>query len=160
MARRHGYGLPNGVLEEVVQEAFLALVNPSLAPFSRTGGRGTARQYLLGRLLNAVKTVQVREGLRRTGSDFEAEAQRQFVPLEDAVVPPAFGASLSAIHARHLVSRMFAGLGADVAQACRRVWAEGEPLAAVALDLGMSRIALARKLSAVKKVCAEFAAFV
>jgi hypothetical protein len=67
---------------------------------------------------------------------------------------------LAAIHARQLVKRIFAGVDAEVEQACLRVWAEREPQAAVAADLGMSRFALARKMAAVKMRSVQFQAWV
>jgi hypothetical protein len=156
MAKKHGIGLPDDVQEEVVQEVFLALANPSLVRFDPA--RGTVNQYLLGRVLNAVKTVQVSQGLRRTGSDFESEPQREFVTVDGLEFPASGGIQLGAMHARELVKRMFSGLGAELQQACFRVWADEEPQARVALDLGMSRFALARKLAGVKAMCAPYAA--
>ena len=123
--------------------------------FDRT--RGTATEYLTGRLLNALKTIQTVHGLRRLGSDFTTEAQREFVPVDDLELMSSNVIPFEAINARHLVKKMFAGMEANVFEACRRVWAEDEPRAAVAEDLGLSRFALARKLATVKALSVQFA---
>src|SRR4051812_290688 len=73
LARKHGCGLPQDAIEEVVQEVFLTLANPMIVRFD--SARGTSIQYLMGRLLNALKSVQSAHGLRRTGSDFVVEPQ-------------------------------------------------------------------------------------
>src|SRR5580692_10206823 len=100
MAAKNGYGLPADAIEDVVQETFLALCAPKLLKFDSS--RGTANQYLLGRVLNAVKTTQVAFGLRRSGSDFEAEPQRQFVSIEtDMELVSPRGVPVDAILARH-----------------------------------------------------------
>ena len=76
MAAKHGYGLAADLIEEVVQETFLALANPELKKFN--SAEATPSQYLHGRILNAVKTTQIANGLRRAGSNFDAESQRRF----------------------------------------------------------------------------------
>lgn len=63
MARKHRGVLPYEAVSDIVQEVFLGLLNPLTAPFD--AGRGTMKRYLLGRVLNAVKTVQISWGLRR-----------------------------------------------------------------------------------------------
>ncbi len=155
MAKKRGWGLAKDVIEEVVQEVFLALVNPAAVRFDPK--RGTVRQYLMGRLLNAVKTVQIANGLRRAGSDFEEEGQREFVPLDDATMPSANVIPFAAINARQLVGKMFAGAGGDFREACLRVWGEGESQAAVADEMGLSRFAFARKLAGIKAVSVQYA---
>lgn len=155
-ARRHGWGLPRDVVEEIVQEVFLAVSNPTTVRFDRRAG--TATKYLLGRLLNAVKTVQTDYGLRRLGSDFTAEGQREFKPVEDADLVSPNVIPFEAINARHLVKKMLVGVEAVVIEACHRVWVEEEPLSVVAVELGMSRFALARKLAAVRALSVQFAA--
>jgi len=80
------------------------------------------------------------------------------VTVDGLEFPASGGIQLGAMHARELVKRMFSGLGAELQQACFRVWADEEPQARVALDLGMSRFALARKLAGVKAMCAPYAA--
>jgi hypothetical protein len=158
MARKHGIGLPDDAIEEVVQEVFLGLLNPLSKAFDQS--RGTVRQYLLGRVLNAVKTVQVGCGLRRAGSDFDREPQRQFLPLDDLEMggdDPFLGEPL---HARQMVRKIFSEAGADMERVCTRVWADRESQTAVASDLGISRFALARKLAAVKITSAKHAAWI
>jgi DNA-directed RNA polymerase specialized sigma24 family protein len=156
MAKKRCRGLPADAVEDVVQEVFLALANPSTVRYNPA--RGTAIHYLSGRLMNAVKTMQVGHGLRRYGSDFNTEAQREFVSLDDLELSGVSGISLAAINARQVVHRIFADVPVGLEQACRRVWAEGEPQATVALDLGMSRFALGRKLALVKLLALPFAA--
>lgn len=158
MAQKHGYGLPEDLLEEVVQEAFLALRNPAHVSFDAE--RGTAQQYLLGRVLNAVKTVQVAYGMRRTGSDFESEPQREFVPIDDLELPASGGINVNAMHADQLVDRIFSGVEDELRSACFRVWVDDEPQSSVADDLGVSRFALARKLAGLKTTSARYAALV
>src|ERR1035437_6963645 len=80
-AKRKGWGLPKDAIEEVVQEVFLSISKPATVRFDRT--RGTATEYLTGRLLNALKTIQTVHGLRRIGSDFDVEAQREFLRVDD-----------------------------------------------------------------------------
>lgn len=155
MARKRAWGLPKDAIEEVVQEVFLALLKPGAVSFDPQ--RGTARQYLMGRLLNAVKSVQIANGLRRTGSDFEEEAQREFVPLDDARMPLSNVIPFAAINARQLVGKMFADAGAEFQDACLRVWGDGESQAAVAEEMGLTRFALARKLVAVKATSVQYA---
>jgi DNA-directed RNA polymerase specialized sigma24 family protein len=155
-ARRKGWGLPKDAIEEVVQEVFLAVSNPVTVRFDRT--RGTATEYLTGRLLNALKTIQTVNGLRRLGSDFNSEGQREFVPIDDLELMSANVIPFEAINARHLVRKMFTGMEATVLEACRRVWVEDEPQAAVAETLGMSRFALARKLATVRALSVQFQA--
>jgi hypothetical protein len=62
------------------------------------------------------------------------------------------------MHARYLLTKIFSGVGAELQRACFRVWVDHEPQAAVAIDLGMSRFALARKLAGVKVMAAQHAA--
>ena len=154
-AKRKGWGLPKDAIEEVVQEIFLSISNPATVRFDRT--RGTATEYLTGRLLNALKTIQTVHGLRRLGSDFAVEAQREFLRVDDLELMSSNVIPFEAINARHLVKKMFAGTEATVFEACSRVWAEDEPQAAVAEDLGISRLALARKLATVKALSVQFA---
>lgn len=156
MAVRHGYGLPSDVLDEVVQEAFLSISNPELQRFD--AARSTASQYLLGRLLNAVKTVQLEYGLRRSGSDFEKEPQREFVPIGELELTSPRGIPVEAIQASHTVSKIFAGMDDDIRVACMRVYGEEESREAVAADMNMSRFALARKLSSVKSAALQMMA--
>jgi len=156
MAKKRSRGLSADVVEDIVQEVFLALTNPATVRFDPD--RGTAVQYLSGRLLNAVKTMQTGYGLRRCGSDFDLEAQRSFVPLDDLQLSAANDISLAAINARQVVKKIFAGVPVSLEQACRRIWAEGEPQSAVALDLGISRFALGRRLALVKALSLPFAA--
>jgi hypothetical protein len=158
MARKHGIGLPDDAIEEVVQEVFLGLLNPLSAVFDQK--RGTVKQYLLGRVLNAVKTVQIGCGLRRAGSDFESEPQRQFLPLDDFEMAETDRFLGEPIHAREMIRKIFSECGADMQRVCMRVWADRESQAAVACDLGISRFALARKLAAVKITSAKHAAWV
>jgi len=155
-AKQKGWGLPQDAIDEVVQEVFLAISNPVTVRFDRT--RGTAAEYLTGRLLNAVKTIQTVYGLRRLGSDFTAEAQREFVPVDRLELMSSNVIPFEAINARHLVTKMFAGVEATMLEACRRVWADDETQGAVAEDLGISRFALARKLATVKALSVQFAA--
>lgn len=154
-AKRKGWGLPKDLIEEVVQEVYLSISNPMTVRFDRT--RGTATEYLTGRLLNALKTIQTVHGLRRIGSDFSVEAQREFVPVDDLELTSSNVIPFEAINARHLVKKLFAGMDATVLEACRRVWAEDEPQVAVANALGISRFALARKLAAVRAHSVQFA---
>lgn len=148
MAVRHGYGLPSDVLDEVVQETFFSLSNPELQRFDAS--RSTASQYLLGRLLNAVKTVQLEYGLRRSGSDFENEPQREFVPIGELELTLPRGIPVEAIHASHTVGKIFAGVDDAIRVACMRVYGDEECLESVAADMNMSRFALARRFSRVK----------
>lgn len=148
MAAAHSYGLPKDVLDEVVQEAFLSLYNPNLQRFNLA--TSTANQYLLGRVLNAVKTTQISHGLRRSGSDFDNEPQREFVPLEDANLTSTMGVPLEAIQARQTVQRIFAKIDGGMQTAIMRVYGEDESQEAVAADMKISRFALGRKLSGVK----------
>jgi hypothetical protein len=155
-AKRKGWGLPKDAIEEVVQEVFLSISNPATVRFDRT--RGTAMEYLTGRLLNALKTIQTVHGLRRLGSDFAVEAQREFLQVDDPELMSSNVIPFEAINARQLLKKMFAGMDAVVFEACRRIWAEDEPQAAVAEALGMGRFALARKLATVKALSVQFAA--
>lgn len=150
MAAKHGYGLPHGAIEDVVQETFLSLANRDLVRFDAT--RGTASTYLQGRLLNAVKTVQLAHGLKRTGTDFDGEAQREFVDVDDPGLNLIShrGVRFNEIQARITVQKIFKDVAPDVQEACMRVYAEGEAQTSVAADLKMNRFALARKISAVR----------
>lgn len=154
--KRKGWGLPKDTIEEVVQEVFLSISNPVTVRFDRD--RGKATKYLTDRMLNALKTIQTVHGLRRLGSDFALEAQREFLRVDDLDLISTNVIPFEAINARHLVKKMFAGMDATVFEACRRVWAEDEPQAAVAEALGMGRFALARKLATVKAQSVQFAA--
>ena len=156
MARRHGWGLSKDALDDVVQETFLSLSNPELLPFDSS--RSTASQYLLGRLLNAVKTIQTVHGLRRSGSDFDNEPQREFVPIEDLELTSTLGVPVNAIEARHTVQKVFARIDGRIRSACMRVFGETESQKAVAADLNMSRFALARKLSGVRTMAIQMLA--
>jgi hypothetical protein len=156
MARRHGYGLPNDAFDDVVQEAFLSISNSELVPFDPS--RSTARQYLLGRVLNAVKTIQIVHGLRRAGSDFDKEPQRQFVPIEDLELTSTLDIPVNAIQARHTVGKIFAELDGGILIACLRVYGDDESQESVATEMRMSRFALARKLSGVKAVALQMMA--
>lgn len=147
MAKKHGWGLPPDAFEDVVQEAFLSLSNPTHIPFD--AARGTPSQYLQGRLKNAVKTIQIVYGLRRTGTDFEKEPQREFVPFDDVSLNCPMGIPVDAIHSRHTLQKMFAGVDDDLRSACLRVFGDDESQSEVAADLNMSRFALARKMSSV-----------
>jgi DNA-directed RNA polymerase specialized sigma24 family protein len=153
MAKRHGWGLPKDVIEDVVQEAFLSIANPALVSFDAS--RGTAIQYLQGRILNAAKSLQVVHGLRRNGSDFENEPQREFVSFDDVSLRSNMEVSLAAIQARQELERLFTGVGDDVREACVRVFAEEESQTAVAADLKLSRFALSRQLSGVRAMAME-----
>lgn len=155
-AKRKGWGLPKDAIEEVVQEVFLSISKPATVRFDRT--RGTATEYLTGRLLNALKTIQTVHGLRRIGSDFDVEAQREFLRVDDLELMSSNVIPFEAINARHLVKKMFADMDATVFEACLRVWAEVEPQTAVAEALGMGRFTLARKLATVKVLSVQFAA--
>jgi hypothetical protein len=155
-AQRKGWGLPKDAIDDVVQEVFLSISNPVTVRFDRT--RGTAVEYLTGKLLNALKTVQTVHGLRRLGTDFTAESQRQFVRVDDLELTSSNVIPIDAINARHFVKKMFAGVDGSLLQACRRVWAEDEPQTVVAEELGISRFSLARKLAAIKALSVEFAA--
>jgi DNA-directed RNA polymerase specialized sigma24 family protein len=148
MATKHGRGLPKHEIEDVVQETFLSLANPALVAFDAS--RGNASAYLQGRLLNAVKTVQTMNGLRRAGTDFDKEPQREFVPIDDLELASPRGIRINEISARHTAHKLFKDVDADVREACMRVYAEGEPRTSVAADLKMNRFALARKLSVVR----------
>jgi len=154
-AKQNGWGLPAYALEDVVQEVFASLANPATVRFDPV--RGTVEEYLLGRLLNAVKTMQSLHGLRRTGTDFEQDSQREFVPLDDLDLRSPHGVLLSAINAREVAAKIFNGVDSNVKDACMRVWADGESQAAVAAELGMSRFALARKLARVKAGSMQYA---
>jgi DNA-directed RNA polymerase specialized sigma24 family protein len=156
MARKRLGRLPDDAVSDIVQEVFLGLLNPETAPFDVA--RGTMKRYLLGRVLNAVKTVQISWGLRRSGSDFDTEPQRQFVPLQEWETVSAGYLPLGQLHAREMADKVFAGLDPEMERACTRVWADHEPQADVALDLGISRFALARRLAAIKTASAKFAA--
>ncbi|TAN24252.1 MAG: hypothetical protein EPN33_00320 [Acidobacteria bacterium] len=156
MARKRSYGLAVDVIDEVVQEVFLGLIDPSLVRLRDVNC--TARQYLVGRVSNAVKKVRVRQGLRRTGIYPDPGCGREFVAFDEAAVAPVLSDLSVAIQARQLLAAIFAGFGGGVVLACCRVWCEHEPLAAVALDLGVSRFALARKLMAVRRHCAGLVA--
>ena len=153
MGRRHGWGLPKDVINDVVQEAFLSLSNPELLPFDAS--RSTATQYLLGRVLNAVKTIQIVHGLKRSGSDFENEPQREFVPIDDLELTSTLGVPVNAIQARHTVQKIFARIDSGLRDACMRVLGDNESQASVAADMNMSRFALARKLSAIKTMAIQ-----
>jgi len=158
MARKLRGTLPEDAIEEVVQEVFLGLLNPLSAEFDSQ--RGTVEKYLLGRVLNAVKTVQVSRGLRRAGSNFDNEPQRQFLPLEDYETTGTSTFPFHPLHAQLMVRKIFAGFGDDLERAGLRVWGNRESQATVASDLGMSRFALSRKLAAVKTTSAKYAACV
>ena len=86
-------------------------------------------------------------GLRRTGTDFEKEPQREFVPVDDLNLKCPMGIREDAIHARHTIQKMFAGVDADVRHACLRVYGEEESQSEVAAELNISRFALARRMS-------------
>jgi len=156
MARRHGYGLPNDAFADVIQETFLSLSNPELLRFDPS--RSTASQYLLGRVLNAVKTIQIVYGLRRAGSDFDNEPQREFVPIEDLELTSTLDVPVNAIQARHTVQKIFAGIGGGIRIACMRVYGDDESQESVAADMNMSRFALARKLSGLKAMAVKMMA--
>jgi hypothetical protein len=152
-ARQHGWGLPDDAVEEVVQEVYAALLNPAGVSFDRT--RGTARQYLLGRLLNAVKTVQAIYGVPRTGSDRE----RVFLSLEECSATFSCGAEfIDLITAREVIGKVFSEIEPAMKVVCLRVWSDGEAQAVVAKAVGISRFALARKLAKAKRGAAPFAA--
>lgn len=154
MAARHGYGLPADVLDDVVQETFLALSNPDLQKFD--SNRSTASQYLHGRVLNAVKTTQVAHGLRRAGSDFDAEPQREFVPIVDEKeLVSTHGIPVDAILAGHTLQKLFTQVDTGIFNACLRVYGDDESQAAVAADMNMSRFALARQLAAAKATAVQ-----
>ena len=148
MAAKHRFSLPKDAINDVVQETFLSLINPNVVAFD--AARGTASMYLQGRLLNAVKAVQVANGLRRTGSNFDEESQREFVCVDDLELVSSRGVSFNEIQARLTVQKIFKDLDSDFREACMRVYVEGEPQSSVASDLKMSRFALARKLSVVR----------
>ena len=150
MAGLHSYGLAVDVRDDVVQETFLSLSNSELQPFDP--GRSTASQYMLGRLLNAVKSIQIVHGLRRAGSDFDNEPQREFVPIDDLELESTLGVAVNAIQARHAVQKIFAGIDTSIRIACMRVYGEDESQESVAAGMKMSRFALARKLSSAKAV--------
>jgi DNA-directed RNA polymerase specialized sigma24 family protein len=156
MARKRLGLLPKDAVSDIVQEVFLGLLNPQTAPFD--AARGTMKSYLLGRALNAVKTVQISWGLRRAGSDFETEPQRQFVPLQEWEPISAGALPFGQLHAREMAAKVLAGLDPQMGRACTRVWADDEPQADVALEMGISRFALARRLAAIKTASAKFAA--
>jgi DNA-directed RNA polymerase specialized sigma24 family protein len=156
MATRHGYGLPKDAIDDVVQEAFLSLSNPELLSFDTSSS--TASQYLLGRVLNAVKTIQVVHGLRRSGSDFDNEPQREFVPIDDLELTSTLAVPVNAIQARHTVQKIFAGIDSGLRNACMRVLGEDESHESVAADMNMSRFALARKLSGIKTMAIQMIA--
>jgi DNA-directed RNA polymerase specialized sigma24 family protein len=153
MAGRHGYGLAKDVIDEVVQETFLSLSNRELQRFDPA--RSTASQYLLGRVLNAVKTTQIVHGLRRAGSEFDNEPQREFVPIDDLELESTLDVPVNAIQARHTVQKIFAGIDARIRTACMRVYGDDESQGSVAADMNMSRFALARKLSGAKTMAIQ-----
>jgi DNA-directed RNA polymerase specialized sigma24 family protein len=148
MAKRHGYGLPKHAIDDVIQETFLSLSNSEILLFYPS--RSTASQYLLGRVLNAVKTIQIIYGLRRAGSDFDSEPQREFVAIEDMNLTSTLDVPVGAILARHTVQKVFASLDGGLRSACMRVYGDDESQESVAADMNISRFALARKLSGVK----------
>ena len=148
MAAKHGYGLPYDAIEYVVQETFLSLANCKLVRFDAS--RGTASAYLQGCLMNAVKTVQLSHGLKRTRTDFDDEDQREFVSVDDVELISARGVRFNEIQARLTVQKIFRDVPPQVQEACMRVYAEGEAQTSVAADLKMNRFALARKISAVR----------
>lgn len=156
MAKKHGHGLPKDAIDDVVQETFLSLVNPDLVAFDEA--RGTASHYLQGRLMNAVKTVQVASGLRRNGSDFENEPQREFVSVDDLELVSHRGIRFEEIQARHTLRKLFKDVDATVTEACMRVYGEGEPQTTVAADLKINRFALARKFSVIRASALQMAA--
>ena len=156
MAKKHGYGLPKDAIDDVVQETFLSLVNPDLVAFDTS--RGTASHYLQGRLMNAVKTVQVASGLRRNGSDFESEPQREFVSVDDLELVSHRGIRFEEIQARHTIRKLFKDVEPTMVEACMRVYGEGEPQTTVAADLKINRFALARKFSVIRSSALQMAA--
>jgi DNA-directed RNA polymerase specialized sigma24 family protein len=145
MAKKRSWGLPSGTFEDIVQEAFLALSNPTHTQFDPA--RGTATQYLHGRLKNAVKTIQIVYGLRRIGTDFEKEPQREFVSLDDLELNSQLGIREEAIYSRHTIQKMFAGVDDNVRNACLRVYGEDESQSDVAAELHIGRFTLARRMS-------------
>jgi hypothetical protein len=156
MANKHGHGLPKDAIEDVVQETFMSLVNPDLVAFDAS--RGTVIHYLQGRLLNAVKTVQVAFGLRRNGSDFENEPQREFVCVDDLELVSQRGIRFEEIQARHTLRKLFKDVDAITLEACMRAYGEGEPQTTVAADLKINRFALARKFSVIRASALQMAA--
>jgi hypothetical protein len=156
MAKKHGHGLPKDAIEDVVQETFLSLVNPDLVAFDVS--RGTVIHYLQGRLLNAVKTVQVAFGLRRNGSDFKNEPQREFVCVDDLVLVSQRGIRFEEIQARHTLRKLFKDVEPVVMEACLRAYGDGEPQTSVAADLKINRFALARKFSVIRASALQMAA--
>jgi DNA-directed RNA polymerase specialized sigma24 family protein len=156
IAKKYGWGLPKHAIEDVVQETFLTLSNPQLLPFVAT--QSTARQYLSGHARNAVKTVQVQHGLRRSGSDLDKEPQREFVQIDDLELNSPRGIPVSAIQARHTLDKLFAGFSPDLREACMRVFGEDESQASVAEEVGMNRFAFARRFAGVKAIAMQMAA--
>jgi hypothetical protein len=154
IAAKRSYGLSDDVINDVVQEAFLSLLNPNLVRFDSS--RGTASHYLQGRVLNAVKTTQVAYGLRRTGSDFEAEPQREYVPIDDEMpLVSTHGVDVDAILARQSLEKLFANVDRSIFDACVRVYGDDESQSAVAEEMNISRFALARQMTAANAAAAQ-----
>lgn len=151
LAKRHNWGLSEDQLEEVVQEAFLCLLRKGVVRFNPQ--RGDVAQYLLGRLLNAVKTVRAQYGLKRAaGVGVSVELER----VENALLSKSV-VSIEAINSRQVARRILLNLEPALKEACYRVLADHEPKTVVAADLRLNRFALARRIRAVKVFALQFA---
>jgi RNA polymerase sigma factor (sigma-70 family) len=138
MARRRGKGLSRDQIEDVTQEVFLSLLQPSTVSFDAS--RGDVSSYLLGRVLNAVKKLRQQNLPPNTvtlGIDEFAES----LLSRDTV------ASADSIQAARQLLR---SVPPPIKEAVYRVYGHGEPKSDVAKDLGMTRFALSRRLQAIR----------
>jgi len=146
MAQKRRFGLSRDQIEDIVQETLLALLRKSVVPFDPE--RGDLSEYLLGRLLNARKAIRVQYG----------EMRGVTVPLEELKNPPLSKDTVSALESRHMAGRIFRGVPDRIRVACFRVLAEHEAQTVVAMDIGLTRFALARKIRAVRLRALQMAA--
>ncbi len=146
MAKKRRCGLSLDQVEDVVQETFLALLRRGVVRFDPD--RGDVSEYLLGRLLNAIKAIRTQYGSTRGFS----------VPLEELKYPLLSRDTVEALDSRHLACRILEGVPNPIREACFRVLAEDEAQTVVALEMGLTRFALARKLRAIKLAALQMAA--
>jgi len=146
MAKKRRFELPLDQKDDVVQETFLALFRKSVVRFDPE--RGVFSDYLLGRILNSLKAIR---------SQYD-QTRVVVVPLDEMKNPLLSKDTVEAFDSVQIAKRILEGVPAPMREACFRVLAENEAQTVVAVEMGLTRYALARKIRAVKLAALKMSA--
>src|SRR2546426_876257 len=154
LARRFAPELPRDLIDEIVQETYCALLNGSGHAFD--AGRGTARKFFFGVVLNATQKVRASycppgTRTRKHSQKNEEAPETEIVPFDETVhsdVSPLIPPDIRSVDARLDLATLLRGASAVLTTALVAIYVEGHRVADVARRLGVSRFRIGREIKA------------